>query len=174
MLKLFIISILTFLPDSMIAYGVMVVLGEEGFISFLIIFLLLQIFYLIRLIFQASVGRVFYILVKESMIKKIFTSLKENQFPSPAIYGFSPSFPEGYYREILKRKDTSHEVQMTAQEYNTRLETLRDAWLLLWLLRIIHIHAKAIQRYQEDFNTMPTIIIPTDIPIPTPQNNQKQ
>lgn len=127
MLKLFIISILTFLPDSMIAYGVMVVLGEEGFISFLIIFLLLQIFYLIRLIFQASVGRVFYVLVKENMIKKILASFKDKQFPSPAAYGFTRSFPEGYYREILKREDTSHVVQMAAQEHNTRLETLREA-----------------------------------------------
>lgn len=151
-MKIFYTFVLSLIPDSLITYGIMIFFGKQGWESFFIILLVLESFYLIRWLFQSIVGWLSYIFIwKKNIVDGILTNLHSNKFPNPDDYGFSKSFPEGYYNAIINDRNLEKEVTDQARIYINEIWTLRNLGQLQAIFRILNAHGESISMYQNSF-----------------------
>lgn len=143
--------ILSFIPDSIIAYVIMILLYEQSWKFFIYIFLALQLFYLIRWFFQSIIGWINFKINKSLLINEIYKTLKENKFPEPGKYNFNEKFPESYYHAVLNDTNLSEEIRMITQATDTEIKTMRNLGVLQSLFRLLKAHTEGIQKYQNHF-----------------------
>jgi hypothetical protein len=146
--------ILSLVPDSIIAYAIMRLLDEQSWRFFIYIFLALQLFYLIRWVFQSIIGWINFKMHKDELINAIYKTLKENKFPEPEKYGFDEKFPESYYRTILSDTDLRVEIRMMTQATDTEIRTMRSLGLLQPLFKLLKAHSEGIKKYQNHFEIL--------------------
>jgi hypothetical protein len=141
--------LLSLIPDSLIAYVIMKLLGKGDWVSFIFIFLALEALYFARWIFQSIVASINFKMKKDQIIDEIYRTLKENDLPTPSEYNIDEEFPESYYQAVLNDNDLNEKVRMIAQASDTEIKTLRNIGNAQALFRLLKAHTAGIKKYKD-------------------------
>jgi ABC-type multidrug transport system fused ATPase/permease subunit len=141
------LSLLSHIPDLLIAWGI-TKYNDDDLYTFILTFFILKVFYLIVWLKNSIWTWIIFYFYSRKILSKVYLDLlKKHNFPKPNYF----DNPQEYYSCIIADPDTSKELVVLASAQLERIDSLIECGYFQRSLKHIVSHGDAIHNYYRLF-----------------------